>query len=305
MLRVLLSLALFATAEGLHPLMALHAERTTRPLTAPIAAPLPLRAARCVPGSFRLAAEDAAAADAASAEPNAEVVDEAAEAAAEGEVVEPEEEKAEAKKEEEDDLLSSPAFLKQKVKVLEKDLMEVNEKQTELKGQELAAREEWREKRERLDTDFANYKARHYNETLSKQNDAKVRPRPHAAVAAERRRESSTEQTPSEPSAACGVPPASMREQCRANLPARHLLSHGSSRFDPPSNPRPFTPRPGCLGALIRILGSCRLSSLRASCRCSITSTAPRLPPRRRETRRLRSTTATWPCVRRYSPLSR
>lgn len=153
--RLLLPLSLLAIAEGVLPSVGLPSRTLALPTT-------PLRAARCLPGAFRLLDDGAAAdaADSAAAEPEGD--DSGVGEPAEGEIVE------------EDDLLTSPAFLKQKVKVLEKDLQEVSEKLRELKDGELSVREEWREKRERLDTDFANYKARHYNETLSKQNDAKV-----------------------------------------------------------------------------------------------------------------------------------
>lgn len=76
---------------------------------------------------------------------------------------------------EEEDLLSSPAFLKQKVLVLEKELAELEEKTATVAAQIDEAREEWGSKRVRLETDFENFKARHVNMTREAQVDAKVK----------------------------------------------------------------------------------------------------------------------------------
>ena len=77
--------------------------------------------------------------------------------------------------EEEDDLLSSPAFLKQKLKVLEKELADVQEQTTAAKAEADEVSSEWDQKRTRLQTDFDNFKARHVNQTLEAQLDARVK----------------------------------------------------------------------------------------------------------------------------------
>ena len=77
--------------------------------------------------------------------------------------------------EEEDDLLSSPAFLKQKVKVLEKELEELTAEAATLTAQAEETAAEFSQKRERLQTDFDNFKARHYNQTRDAQIDAKIK----------------------------------------------------------------------------------------------------------------------------------
>jgi len=74
-----------------------------------------------------------------------------------------------------DDLLSSPAFLKQKLKVLEKELAEVAEKTVEAKERAAEARAEFSQKRTRLQTDFDNFRARHYNQTIDAQVDARIK----------------------------------------------------------------------------------------------------------------------------------
>lgn len=97
----------------------------------------------------------------------AEVVDEAAEAAtadAQG--------KEEA--EEEEDLLSTPAFLKQKLKVLEKELADVQAQTAMAKAEASELSTEWEQKRTRLQTDFDNFKARHVNQTLEAQLDVRI-----------------------------------------------------------------------------------------------------------------------------------
>jgi len=97
----------------------------------------------------------------------------AAESEGEGEPAPPAAEVAE-EEEEDDDLLSSPAFLKQKLKVLEKEMASVQEQGEGLDVQIEEANTEWQQKRERLQTDFANFKARHYNQTLDAQADSKA-----------------------------------------------------------------------------------------------------------------------------------
>jgi len=98
----------------------------------------------------------------------------AAESEGEGEPAPPAAEVAEEEEEEDDDLLSSPAFLKQKLKVLEKEMASVQEQGEGLDVQIEEANTEWQQKRERLQTDFANFKARHYNQTLDAQADSKA-----------------------------------------------------------------------------------------------------------------------------------
>jgi len=77
--------------------------------------------------------------------------------------------------EEEDDLLSSPAFLKQKLKVLEKEMEEVGVKKEEARAEASALAEEWTDKRARLQGDFTNFKARHANQTLEAQVEARIK----------------------------------------------------------------------------------------------------------------------------------
>ena len=77
--------------------------------------------------------------------------------------------------EEEGDLLSSPAFLKQKVKVLEKELAKLEEEKAAEEQNLEVVKEEWSQQRERLSTDFSNFKARHWNATIEAQVDAKVK----------------------------------------------------------------------------------------------------------------------------------
>ncbi|EOD06582.1 hypothetical protein EMIHUDRAFT_438693 [Emiliania huxleyi CCMP1516] len=105
-------------------------------------------------------ASEASTRDAAGAEP--------AEAAAE--VVEEEEEE-----EEEEDLLSSPAFLKQKLKVLEAELSKVEEDTAALKGEADSKREEWSSQRQRLQTDLENFQSRHKSQVADIRTDAKIK----------------------------------------------------------------------------------------------------------------------------------
>jgi len=76
--------------------------------------------------------------------------------------------------EEEDELLSSPAFLKQKIKVLEKELVTIKEETSEAQAKATETREEWADKRDRLQTDLENFKARYANQTLEAQLDSKI-----------------------------------------------------------------------------------------------------------------------------------
>uniref|UniRef100_A0A7S4ETV1 GrpE protein homolog n=1 Tax=Chrysotila carterae TaxID=13221 RepID=A0A7S4ETV1_CHRCT len=75
----------------------------------------------------------------------------------------------------EDDLLSSPAFLKQKINVLEKELQTLQTETEEAASEIDAVREEWAQKRERLELDFENFKARYFNQTVSAQAEAKAK----------------------------------------------------------------------------------------------------------------------------------
>jgi molecular chaperone GrpE len=81
----------------------------------------------------------------------------------------------EEEEEEEEDLLSTPAFLKQKLKVLEKELAEMKTATEEAKMAAAEAAEEWAEKRTRLQGDFDNFRARHANQTLEAQVDARIK----------------------------------------------------------------------------------------------------------------------------------
>ena len=95
----------------------------------------------------------------------------------EGEAAEPEAAPAEAAKEEEEeeDLLSSPAFLKQKLKVLEKELEEVKAQQEDAKAEGEVIAADWVDQRTRLQTDFDNFRARHVNQTMAAQIEARVK----------------------------------------------------------------------------------------------------------------------------------
>jgi len=81
----------------------------------------------------------------------------------------------EEEEEEDDDLLSTPAFLKQKLKVLEKELAEVQEKTVAAKAAADEVEGEWGQKQYRLQTDFDNFKKRHVNQTLEAQLDARIK----------------------------------------------------------------------------------------------------------------------------------
>lgn len=74
-----------------------------------------------------------------------------------------------------DDLLSSAAFLKQKLKVLEKELEEVTASTELAKEEASAAGEEFSQKRTRLQSDFDNFRARHFNQTIDAQIDARIK----------------------------------------------------------------------------------------------------------------------------------
>ena len=113
------------------------------------------------------AAEEDVVDPASDVEPAAEAAEEEPAAAA----AEEEEE------EEEEDLLSTPAFLKQKLKVLEKELAELEEKTVATREEATVVSEEWSSKRERLQGDFDNFKARHVNQTLEAQLEARIKAR--------------------------------------------------------------------------------------------------------------------------------
>ena len=85
------------------------------------------------------------------------------------------EEQNQVEEEEEEDLLSTPAFLKQKLKVLEKELADVETKAAEVRQEAAGIAEEWQDKRARLQGDFDNFKARHLNQTLEAQLDARIK----------------------------------------------------------------------------------------------------------------------------------
>ena len=110
--------------------------------------------------------------DAAAAADGAEAAAEETSAQADAEVAAEAEEEEE---EEEEDLLSTPAFLKQKLKVLEKELAEAEEKTTAARAEAATIAEEWSSKRERLQGDFDNFKTRHVNQTLEAQLEARIK----------------------------------------------------------------------------------------------------------------------------------
>lgn len=74
-----------------------------------------------------------------------------------------------------DDLLSSPAFLKQKLKVLEKEKEDVAAQIEAARADAAALSEEWVDKRTRLQQDFDNFRARHTNQTLEAQVEARIK----------------------------------------------------------------------------------------------------------------------------------
>ena len=76
---------------------------------------------------------------------------------------------------EEEDLLSTPAFLKQKLKVLEKELADVEEQTRAAKDGAGEEAGEWADQRTRLQGDFDNFKARHLNQTLEAQLDSRIK----------------------------------------------------------------------------------------------------------------------------------
>jgi len=73
------------------------------------------------------------------------------------------------------DLLSTPAFLKQKLKVLEKEMTELEEQTAAAREDAAAVSEEWADKRARLQGDFDNFRARHTNQTLEAQVEARIK----------------------------------------------------------------------------------------------------------------------------------
>jgi len=80
-----------------------------------------------------------------------------------------------AEDEDDGDLLSTPAFLKQKLKVLEKEMADAEARLEEAKGEAEEVGEEWAQKRARLQGDFDNFRARHVNQTLEAQLDARIK----------------------------------------------------------------------------------------------------------------------------------
>ena len=74
-----------------------------------------------------------------------------------------------------DDLLSSPAFLKQKLKVLEKELTKIQEDTEVAKAEGEEQKEAFGEKRERLNTDFENFKKRNTQSALDAQITAQIK----------------------------------------------------------------------------------------------------------------------------------
>lgn len=72
----------------------------------------------------------------------------------------------EEEQEEEEDLLSSPAFLKQKLNVLKAELEKIEQDTANLRTEAEAQREEWSSKRLRLQTDLENFQTRHKAQIL-------------------------------------------------------------------------------------------------------------------------------------------
>ena len=184
----LLFLAIVATAAGFYSAPAASqlphrspASSSSRPAVAAIKLSEEadrLRAARKAQREAEELAAEAAAAEEARIAAEAEV------AAAEEARIKAEEEaaaaagdapKKEEEEEEEEDLLSTPAFLKQKLKVLEKEMAEVKEKTEAAKAEAETIGAEWTDKRLRLQTDFDNFKARHVNQTLEAQVEARIK----------------------------------------------------------------------------------------------------------------------------------
>jgi len=77
--------------------------------------------------------------------------------------------------EEEDGLLSTPAFLKQKLKVLEKEMLDIESQVVEARAETEQLSDEWSQKRTRLQGDFDNFRARHVNQTLEAQLEARIK----------------------------------------------------------------------------------------------------------------------------------
>ena len=116
----------------------------------------PVRSAQWARAGELLAMADEAEEEAAAAEPAepAAEAEPAPEAAADGQPQAAEKPKEEAA----DDLLNSPAFLKQKLKVLEKELQKLAEETEGAKAEAAAQAEGFGDKRQRLQADFENFK---------------------------------------------------------------------------------------------------------------------------------------------------
>ena len=80
----------------------------------------------------------------------------------------------EEEEEEEDDLLNSPAFLKQKLKVLEAELAQVEKDIEQVEEEQEGLIDEWAPKRDRLQTDFDNFRARTRSQKEEAQVDSKI-----------------------------------------------------------------------------------------------------------------------------------
>ena len=73
-------------------------------------------------------------------------------------------------------LLTLPlTYLEQKLKVLEKEMADAEARLEEAKGEAEEVGEEWAQKRARLQGDFDNFRARHVNQTLEAQLDARIK----------------------------------------------------------------------------------------------------------------------------------
>jgi len=166
---------LLALASHAHGFAALQQLRPT-PCHQAAAAATPLSARPAV-AAVRLQAAEGGEPEPAAAEADVEVVQDAAETpeAAENPPADAEGAASAEEEEEEEDLLSTPAFLKQKLKVLEKELEEVLAKTEEARADGAAVSEEWVDKRKRLQGDFDNFRARHANQTREAQVEARIK----------------------------------------------------------------------------------------------------------------------------------
>lgn len=82
--------------------------------------------------------------------------------------------KKDAKSDAANDLLNTTSFLKAKLKVLEKELAEVEEQTAAVEAEAEGVAADWTDKRTRLQTDFDNFKARQAGQVLEAQLDIRI-----------------------------------------------------------------------------------------------------------------------------------